>query len=76
MTSVGLFRDFLPAPQICKPFFQSTLGFQLSCKTNTRIPVLLLLKDFANGPLKFHQGEWLGQAGFALLLQVALGLVT
>jgi hypothetical protein len=29
-TGVGLFRDFLPAPQICKSFFQSTLGFSLA----------------------------------------------
>jgi hypothetical protein len=24
---VGGFRDFLPAPRICKTFFQSALGF-------------------------------------------------
>ena len=27
---MGLFRDFLPAPQICKSFFQPVLGFSLA----------------------------------------------
>jgi len=29
-TGVGLFRDFLPASQICKSFFQFVFGFSLA----------------------------------------------
>jgi len=35
-TSVRLFRYFLPAPQICKDFFQSTLVFSLAQVTICR----------------------------------------
>jgi hypothetical protein len=52
-TSVGLFSDSIPAPQICKPFFQSALGFSpaqgvFRCRFRLQCPVSPRCEDTAS----------------------------